>query len=303
MQRRTFIRRTLPGMTLLGGAVGIGGRGEAYAQSGRDDLNYRLNIPENVVVERGQPGEPHKGKVLLHVMAHNDDHTGTGTVIKLIREGYTGYYVRLTNEDKSGPGSVGEGCVLLEEDTERIAKTIGHKKAFHLAYHKHRTDDMLIGDLIHRLIFLYRLLQVDTLITFDPWSHYEENPDHYFLARAVEASRWYSGRVKDYPEHFKAGLKPKEPKECYYFSRGPNFSQWNFTRFNRIVDIGSVIEQKIEAQLAGRWWGGPAGLDPEFRRQGYLKRGEDSETLKRFGIKYAEYFNYRSYFNEMYPAF
>ncbi len=295
MKRRTFIGRALAGTTLLGGTMSVSGATNAYAQLNQDDFDYRLNITDNVVIERDAPGQPHKGKVLLHVMAHNDDHSGTGTAIKLIREGYTGYYVRFTNEDKSGAGSVGEGCVLLEEDTKNIAKAIGHKKAFDLAYRKHSTDDMLIGDLIHRLIFLYRVLQVDTIITFDPWSHYEENPDHYFLGRAVEASRWYAGRNKDYPEHFKAGIKTKEPKECYYFSRGPNFSQWNFTRFNRIVDIGSVIEQKIEAQIAGRWWGGPAGMEPEERRKQSLARGERNEMLNRFGIKYGEIFNYRSF--------
>ena len=294
MRRRTFIDKTLAGTALFGGTMGMSGATTAHAQASQEDFDYRLNITDNVVIERDAPGQPHKGKVLLHIMAHNDDHSGTGTAIKLIKEGYTGYYARFSNEDKSGPGSVGEACVLLEEDTKNIAKTIGHKKVFDLCYRKHSMNDVWLGDLIHRLIFLYRLLQVDTIITFDPWSHYEENPDHYLLARAVEASRWYSGRVKDFPEHFKAGIKPKEPKECYYFSRGPNLSQWNFTRFNRIVDIGSVIEQKIEAQIAGRWWGGPAGMEPEDRRKRSLTRGGRSELLKRFGLKYGEFFNYRS---------
>jgi len=44
-------------------------------------------------------------------------------------------------------------------------------------------------ELIGRLIFLFRLLKANTLVSYDPWGHYEENPDHYVTARAVEAAR------------------------------------------------------------------------------------------------------------------
>ena len=55
-----------------------------------------------------------------------------------------------------------------------------------------------------RLIFLFRLLKVDTVISYDSWAHYEENPDHYVTASAVEAACWMSGMSKDYPEHLDA---------------------------------------------------------------------------------------------------
>ena len=46
-----------------------------------------------VVLERSNPGQPHKGKVLLALQAHSDDIplSAAGTVAKLIEEGYTGY--------------------------------------------------------------------------------------------------------------------------------------------------------------------------------------------------------------------
>ena len=37
------------------------------------------------------------------------------------------------------------------------------------------------------------LLKVDTVFSYDPWGHYEENPDHYVTAQAVEAACWMSG--------------------------------------------------------------------------------------------------------------
>ena len=61
------------------------------------------------------------------------------------------------------------------------------------------------------LIFLFRLLKVDTVICWDPWEHYEENPDHIATAHAVEAARWMAQMDTDYPEHLDAGLVPYGP--------------------------------------------------------------------------------------------
>ncbi len=87
------------------------------------------------------------------------------------------------------------------------------------------------------MIFLFRLLKVDTIISYDPWEHYEENPDHIATAQAVEAARWMAEMDTDYPEHLDAGLSPYGPGECYYFSRVPQ-------RVNRVVDISNYIDKK-----------------------------------------------------------
>ena len=94
-------------------------------------------------------------------------------------------------------------------------------------------------------------MKVDTVICYDPWGHYEENPDHYITARCVEAACWMAGGRWDLPEHFEAGLQPHAVQEKYYFARGPQL-------VNRVVDIGSVFDQKVEANLANVTQG-PAG--------------------------------------------
>ena len=294
MKRRRFVRKTMVGSALLGSTVGISAPRSAYAQFDDASFEFRRNIPENVVVERDVPGQPHKGKVLLLVMAHADDHSGTGTAAKLIQEGYTGYFCRVTNEDRSARGTVGEAVELIAEDTDGVGKAIGCKKTYNLGYSKHDMEDISIQELRARFIFLFRLLRVDTVITFDPWSHYEENPDHYWTPRAIEAARWHSPMGKDYPEHFRAGLKPHGPRERYYFSRGPNLNHYNFTQFNRVVDIGSVIETKINADIANKHWGLGSSREPEDVRKRYMGGGRRSELAKRFGLEHAEFFNYMS---------
>jgi len=208
---------------------------------------------DDMVIERDVPGQPHKGKVLAAIQPHSDDipNYAAGLVAKLVKEGYTGYLVRTTNDDHAGPGSVGTTCVVNERDNEEVCKVLGLKRTFNLDYRNHRMDDASEIELRGRLIFLFRALKVDTVVSYDPCALYEENPDHYVTAKAVEAACWMSGGSKDYPEHRYAGLEPHPVNERYYYARGPQL-------VNRIVDTGSVIDKKIRSCMANKAQG-PAG--------------------------------------------
>ena len=48
-----------------------------------------------------------------------------GLVLKLIEEGYTGYLIRTTNDDHTGPRSVGEGILANERDNLAVADAFG----------------------------------------------------------------------------------------------------------------------------------------------------------------------------------
>ena len=298
MKRRKFIGKTIAGSTLLSASAAAAAPSSANIQWEKESLNFRKNFPENIVIERDVPGQPHKGRVLALIFAHADDHWGTGTAAKLINEGYTGYFIRVTNEDKTSSGTVGEAVELIADDTENVGKAIGCKKTYNLGYSKHDLEDISIQELRSRFIFLFRLLQVDTVITFDPWSHYEENPDHYWTGRAVEAACWHATKItRDYPEHLSAGLKGHGVREKYYFSRGPDSDNYNFTEFNRVVDISSTIEKKINADIANKSWG-LGNRNPEVIRKSLLNNyggigsGEGEKQVKRFGLKYAEFFHH-----------
>ena len=209
---------------------------------------------EAVVAEPRRGGAPRAGKVLAAIQPHADDIPlfAAGTVAKLIDEGCTGYLIRTTNDEKAGPGSMGETVLGNERDNQAVARVLGLKKVFDLNYRNHRLDDASRQDLRGRLIFLFRVLKVDIIVSYDPWGMYEENPDHYVTAQAVEAACWMAGGRKDYPEHVEAGLQPHSVTEKYYFARGPQL-------VNRVVDITSTIDRKIEANLVNVSQG-PAGL-------------------------------------------
>jgi LmbE family N-acetylglucosaminyl deacetylase len=234
--------------------------------------------PPDAVLERAAEGTPHRGKVLLAVQAHSDDIPlmAGGVVAKLVREGYTGYLLRATNDDMGDapglgtPGSIGDHVLGNERDNAEVARVLGLKKAFDLNYSNHRMADVSQNELQCRLIFLIRLLKVDTVVCWDPWGHDEENPDHTAIARGVEAACWMAGRAHDYPEQFAAGLAPHAVQEKYYYARRPEIT--------RVVDVSGVVDQIIDANRANRAKG-PAGNHGSRLRAELAKRGQKLPLL------------------------
>ncbi len=264
----------------------------------------------DVVIERDLPGKPHAGKVLAAIQPHADDIPifAGGLVAKLIREGYTGYLIRTTIDDAAGPGVGAESVIANYRDNLEVARALGLKKTYDFNYRNHQMDGVERLEYRARLIFLIRLLKIDTVICYDPWGSYEENPDHYFTAQGVEAACWMAGGDKDYPEHFDAGVQPHSVTTKYYHARGPQL-------VNRVVDISSVIDTKVASNLANKAQG-PAGengarlrarmtqegkrlpmlgnddatANREYIKQVVLKR--DRELGAKYGLQFAEAYHH-----------
>lgn len=312
MKRRSFVT--------AGMAAGLAPLSFAAAQN-KNRTEELAGSTEEVIIERIQAGKPHQGKVLAAIQPHCDDIPifAGGTVAKLIKEGYTGYLIRTTNDDHAGRGaSQGEVILNNEKDNEKVASVLGLSKVYDLGYRNHRMDNISIVELRARLIFLFRMLKVDTVISYDPWGHYEENPDHYVTALAVESACWMAGGGRDYPEQKDAGVMPHSVRERYYYARGPQL-------VNRIVDISDSIDQKVESNrvIVTQGPGGDAGIrlrdrlakegkslpilegSDELANSNYIKhivmdidsqriRGvpSDKEVGKPHGLDWAERFHY-----------
>ncbi|MGA8594335.1 MAG: PIG-L family deacetylase [Bryobacteraceae bacterium] len=294
----------------------MAGRAIAQLASSRLAAQTQSEAPSSkVFLERPAAGQPHKGKVLLALQAHSDDIplSAAGTVAKLIEEGYTGYLVRATNDDMGDarglgtPGTIGQNVQRNEQDNEEIARILGCKRTFNLNYNNHRMADISLNELISRLILIIRVVKADTVVCWDPWAHDEENPDHYMLARGVEAACWMAGRAHDYPEQFAAGLEPHAVGDKYYFARRPEIT--------RVVDISHQIDKKVDANRANTAKGPSGHLGSRLRAE-LAKKGErlpllgddditaDRNYIKEFamrhsrdlgqkyGVEYAEAFHY-----------
>jgi LmbE family N-acetylglucosaminyl deacetylase len=134
-----------------------------------------------VTIERRQPGQPHKGKVLAAIQPLCDDITifAGGTVLKLIDEGYSGVLIQMSNDSMAGDGtSIGDIVLKNERDTMETARRLGLEETYFFNYPNHYMDVWSILEMRARLVFLFRFLKVDTVLVYDPWSLYERNPDN-----------------------------------------------------------------------------------------------------------------------------
>src|SRR5262249_29904909 len=152
-------------------------------------------------------------------------------------EGYTGYLVGTSNDERRGGQSTAKNILNNEQDHFRMAAALGFKDVFDLYYQNHDMDGVSYIDLRGRLILIFRMLKVDTILSFNPWGQWEENPDHWVTARAVEEAWRMAGVPSDYPEHMEAGIGPRTVNERYYFYARPG------QPFNRVVDISSHVEK------------------------------------------------------------
>ncbi len=301
MQRRTFFGAAA-GALLSGGAV----------KAQHEYQHYLREPPEtDIFIDRDRPGQPYKGRVLAAIQPHNDDipiYAG-GTVLKLIKEGYSGILIRMTNDDAAGRGATLADVIKNnEKDNVEVARRLGLKKVFDLSYRNHRLDQESRVEIRERLIFIFRIMKVDAVVCYDPYGHYESNPDHYVTAQCVDEACGQSGSRLDYPEHFEAGIEPHGVQEKFYYARGPQL-------VNRIVDISSVMDQKVEVNLANVTQG-PAGEtgvhlrsqlaaqkkklpilggSDDAANRAYIKNvalGDDARLGAKYGLKYAEQFTY-----------
>jgi LmbE family N-acetylglucosaminyl deacetylase len=292
MQRRDFFTSMLAGLSVL---------------------KLEAQQPPTPYLEKPVPGKPHQGKVLAAIQPHSDDVAliCSGTVAKLLDEGYTGYMIRCTNDDMGDdvgePGTVGENVLRNEREVDEQTRVLGLKRHFALQYNNHRMSDISKNELISRFIFLIRFLKIDTVFCYDPWAHDEENPDHYVLGHCVEAACWMAGRVHDYPEQIAAGFEPRAVKEKYYYARRPEIT--------RVVDISKYVDKKIDANLCNiaKGPGGHHGskLRAELAKEGKKLPllGDDDRTADRnyirefvlannrtlgqkYGFEYAEAYHY-----------
>jgi LmbE family N-acetylglucosaminyl deacetylase len=210
-------------------------------------------------------------------------------------------------DDVGEPGTIGENVLRNEKETAELTRVMGLERKFDLNYSNHRMSGISQPELQLRLIFLFRLLKVDTVFCYDPWGHDEENPDHYVLGHCVEAACWMAGRDHDYPEQFAAGLKTHAVSEKYYYARHPQVT--------RVVDISATVDNKVEANRCNRAKGPGGGHGAKLRKElaarnlrlpllggddvtaerAYIKEfvlARDRELGKKYGVEYAEQFHY-----------
>lgn len=185
--------------------------------------------------------EDRRIKRALCIVAHPDDiefYCG-GTVLKMTRRGVLVDFVLATSGDKGSRDSGvarQELATAREEEQEAAAYVLGVKRVTFLRHLDAELTENL--DLRRELVREIRATMPDVLLTFDPFGGYRYHPDHRIVGRVALDAAWPCARDPlTYPEEG----APHETAEAWCFAgEHPNLE----------IDIGDIIEEKIEARLA-----------------------------------------------------
>jgi len=227
--------------------------------------------------------QPNAGKVFVAVQAHVSDvpYYAAGLCTKLMAEGYTGYLIRTTNDETNGPQTNAQNVLACETDNTAMAKALGFKDHFDLSYCAHRLNECSPVEFRGRLVFLFRMVKADTVISFNPSSEGVADSDQWLTGRAVNEACWVAGLPRDFHEQFEVGgFDPHPVRERYWF----------YTRegqpFNQTVDISKYVDKKLDALVECRSYGeGGAGSALRTRLAAEGKRlpllGNDDRSADR----------------------
>ncbi len=212
---------------------------------------------------------------VLVIAAHPDDpeYGCAGTVARWASEGREVTYFLLTSGDKGSkdprvrPGRL---ATLREREQIEAAHALGVDDVQFLR----RPDGLLENtlDLRRDITGIIRRTRPNTVLTIDPWRHYQSHPDHRAAGAAALDAVYSAKEVNLFPEQLVDGVEPWRVKEVYLFwTDSPD--TW--------VDIGSSIARRTTALLRHA-----SQVGKDSARHGEAIRKNAREAAKKGGVKY-----------------
>jgi LmbE family N-acetylglucosaminyl deacetylase len=203
------------------------------------------------VPDRLPLGQLPPGKILLVAQPHHDDHTtdyGMGGVIaRFVESGYKGYYVRGSNDEKDGANGYARNDIINLKETRDGTRILGMEEVISLNWRNDFMNPIPLNELREQLIFLIRKYRPDVVLGHNPWEHYQKNPDHRNVARALVEAYWLAGYETVHPEHFKLGVKPHAATHFYGKAR----LDWGLGQISNVaIELNESQVQKKERAIA-----------------------------------------------------
>jgi LmbE family N-acetylglucosaminyl deacetylase len=154
------------------------------------------------------------GKVVLVPQPHHDDHTTDygmgGLIARFVDQGYEVYYVRASNDEKDGTREPAENDIINHRESVAATKILGIKEVISLNWRNDYTASIPLNELRAQLIYLIRKYKPDVVLGHNAWEHYQKNPDHRNVGRALAEAFWLAGYANVHPEQLKLGVTPHQ---------------------------------------------------------------------------------------------
>ena len=176
--------------------------------------------------------------------AHGDDmeFLAGGTIAKFCALGHEVTVVVATDNDKgSFELSAEEMCAVRDKEINGAAAVLGVKRVIPLGYSDgdlawQTRPEQLRGQFMR----IIRQVKADIVFSWDPFTPYENHPDHRAVAMAACEAASFAHFPLYHPELLAEGLEPHYVGEQWYFAKSPRDQ-------NKFVDIDGYIEKKIDA--------------------------------------------------------
>jgi LmbE family N-acetylglucosaminyl deacetylase len=236
-----------------------------------------------------------KSLTIALVVAHPDDGEifAGGTVARWVREGHRVFTLAATSGDlgtmNPHASRVDVGAMRAAE-LGRAMEVVGANPPILLGFPDGGVREHS-DTLKERLVFWFRKLGVDRVVTSDPWKQYEVHPDHIAVGRMASEAAAFACFPLLYPEHLGLGLTAVGPTSLWYMMPTQH-------RPNTVVDVASTFETKVESflchssqvEMLAAWFvagADPKNLSPE--QASALREGARRylETMARSAAKFA----------------
>jgi LmbE family N-acetylglucosaminyl deacetylase len=202
----------------------------------------------------GQPlplGELPRGKVVLIAQPHHDDHTTDygmgGFIARLIENGYRGVYIRASNDEKDGRNGYAQNDIINLREARAGLRHLGVDEVVSLNWRNDFMNPIPLNELREQLIFLIRKYKPDVVLGHNPWEHYQKNPDHRNVGRALVEAYWMAGDRNVHPEHFALGVTPHAARHFY----GKGRLDWGLGQQSNVaIALNETQQRKKELAIA-----------------------------------------------------
>jgi len=192
-------------------------------------------------------GKDKKKNRVLAISPHPDDldFGCAGTMAKFASLGDKIFYLIVSDGSKGvhkGEFFSKELVEIRKKEQREAAEVVGAKEVYFLGLKDGEIEDT--KGLRRELVKWIRKLRPDIIFTFDPANKsFDSFPryhrDHRKVAEAAfDAIYPAAGNKSFFPELYKKGYEPYQPKEVWFFAA---------TKPNKIIDIKATIDKKIKA--------------------------------------------------------
>lgn len=186
-------------------------------------------------------------KRILVISSHPDDldFGCSGTLTKFASKGSEIFYLIVSDGSKGVHKGLFTSKQLIGirlKEQKEAAKTVGAKQVYSLGFKDGEIEDT--KELRRELVKWIRKIKPEIIFSFDPAnSAFDSFPryhrDHRKVAEAAfDAIYPAAGSKAFFPELDKAGFKPHQPEEVWFFGGA---------KPNKLIDISGTISNKLKA--------------------------------------------------------